>query len=73
MPSNRSSSPASVPPLKEMAQATHVEKGLSGAVNDQGRHPDELSPEEHKKVFRKIDIRLMPMLMVLYLIANLDR
>lgn len=28
---------------------------------------------EHKKVFRKIDLRLMPMLMSLYLIANIDR
>ncbi|KAJ0418910.1 major facilitator superfamily domain-containing protein [Aspergillus carlsbadensis] len=33
----------------------------------------DLSPEEHGKTFRKVDFRLMPMLMALYLIANLDR
>ncbi|KAL2864089.1 major facilitator superfamily domain-containing protein [Aspergillus lucknowensis] len=32
-----------------------------------------LSQEEHVKTFRKVDFRLMPMLMALYLIANLDR
>ncbi|KAJ8110811.1 hypothetical protein OPT61_g6440 [Boeremia exigua] len=36
-------------------------------------HDFSQNTKEHNKVFRKIDWRLMPMLMALYLIANLDR
>jgi hypothetical protein len=34
---------------------------------------DGFSQKDHKKAFWKVDWRLMPMLMALYLIANLDR
>jgi hypothetical protein len=32
-----------------------------------------MGQKQHNKAFRKVDWRLMPMLMSLYLIANLDR
>ncbi|KIA75792.1 hypothetical protein HK57_00406 [Aspergillus ustus] len=48
----------------------HIEMSQKGVQDD----PDlDLSHEEHVKTFRKVDWRLMPMLMALYLIANLDR
>lgn len=34
---------------------------------------DDVSPEQHRKTFRKVDFHLMPLLMALYLISNLDR
>lgn len=50
---------------------SHVEKALDTSSED--IHPDELSEEESDKTFRKVDFHLMPLLMGLYLIANLDR
>lgn len=73
MSSTRDVSPTSGPPLKDLAQTTHVEKYLSDGAAASEVHPDEVSPQQHKAMFRKIDIRLMPLLMMLYLIANLDR
>ncbi|KAL2848910.1 major facilitator superfamily domain-containing protein [Aspergillus pseudoustus] len=48
----------------------HVEMSQKGVQDDSEL---DLSREEHDKTFRKVDWRLMPMLMALYLIANLDR
>jgi hypothetical protein len=50
--------------------AVHLEMSQKGDPVDSEL---DLSPEEHGKTFRKVDFRLMPMLMALYLIANLDR
>lgn len=33
----------------------------------------DVSPEEQRRIFHKVDIRLVPMLALLYLIAHLDR
>lgn len=44
-----------------------------------GLHPDDaefytnFSEERRKKVIRKVDVRLVPMLAVLYLISHIDR
>lgn len=32
-----------------------------------------LTPEQEKKLWRKVDMRLMPMLSVIYLVAIIDR
>lgn len=52
---------------------SHMEKSLQLDTASEEAHPDELTKEEHDKTFRKVDLHLMPMLMALYLIANLDR
>lgn len=56
-------------------EVAHMEKSLKAdsASEEAAPHPDELTKEEHDKTFRKVDLHLMPMLMALYLIANLDR
>jgi hypothetical protein len=52
----------------------HLEDFLaSGLSQDDAVFLRDFPRAEHKKVFRKIDWRLMPMLMSLYLIANIDR
>lgn len=44
-----------------------------------GLHPDDaefynnFSPERRKKVIHKVDVRLVPMLAILYLISHIDR
>jgi hypothetical protein len=54
--------------------SVHVEHSLaSGLSQDDAIFLRDFSGAQHKKVFRKIDWRLMPMLMSLYLIANIDR
>lgn len=35
--------------------------------------PPQLSPEEEKRLWRKIDTRLMPILAIMYLMSFLDR
>lgn len=35
--------------------------------------PPKLSPEEEKRLWRRIDLRLMPILAVMYLMSFLDR
>lgn len=53
-------------------EALHLEKSFQNAT-DLETQIQSVSQEEHNKIFRKVDIRLMPMLMALYLVANLDR
>lgn len=52
---------------------SHIEKSLQLGIAHEEVHPDELTKEQHDKTFRKVDFHLLPMLMALYLIANLDR
>jgi hypothetical protein len=55
-------------------EAAHLEHSLrAGLSYDDATYVYEFSKKEHNKAFRKVDWRLMPMLMSLYLIANLDR
>ena len=52
----------------------HIEQSLaSGLSQNDAVFLRDFPSSEHKTVFRKIDWRLMPMLMSLYLIANIDR
>jgi hypothetical protein len=52
----------------------HLEHSLkAGLSHDDAHFLHDFPQDKHAKVFRKVDFRLMPMLMALYLIANLDR
>lgn len=53
-------------PARKDSDVCHVDKPDEEALDD-------VSPEQHAKTFRKVDWHLMPMLMALYLISNLDR
>ncbi|CAH0052262.1 unnamed protein product [Clonostachys solani] len=53
-------------------KAMHVEDPKQFDTTDDAIIED-VSAQAHKTAFRKVDYRLMPMLMALYLIANLDR
>lgn len=56
------------------ADAAHLEHSLrAGLSYEDATFVHEMTKKEHDKAFRKVDWRLMPMLMSLYLIANLDR
>ncbi|KAJ4298004.1 hypothetical protein N0V90_005903 [Kalmusia sp. IMI 367209] len=52
----------------------HLESSLrAGLIVEDAQFLHNFSHERHTKVFRKVDVRLMPMLMALYLVSNLDR
>lgn len=54
--------------------STHFEfSSTSGLSQDDAEFVRDYQKADHDKVFRKVDWRLMPMLMSLYLIANIDR
>lgn len=63
---------AATPPL-DNAEVAHLEKRQQAGLHDAVTGFEGMSPEQHSKTFRKDDLRLMPLLMALYLIANLDR
>ncbi|SPO06785.1 related to permease of the major facilitator superfamily [Cephalotrichum gorgonifer] len=76
MSSNVNDSSGSMPQSKDSdisRVVSHVEKPVQGGLGDDFACLDEVSKEQHAKTFRKVDWHLMPMLMALYLIANLDR
>lgn len=54
------------------SKAMHVEDPKQFDTTDDAIIED-VSAQAHKTAFRKVDYRLMPMLMALYLVANLDR
>ena len=55
-------------------ESAHLEHSLRAGLSHEEAHFLHDFPEkEHDKIYRKVDFRLMPMLMALYLIANLDR
>lgn len=55
-------------------ETSHLEKSLqAGLTHDEAQFIHDYSQKDHDKVFRTVDWRLMPLLMSLYLIANLDR
>ena len=56
------------------ADSAHVEHSLKAGLSyDEATLVRDFPQDQHNKAFRKIDLRLMPMLMSLYLVANLDR
>lgn len=70
MASVNEESSCATPQLKD-AHTMHVEKPHESAHDE--TELEELAHVEHVKTFRKVDWRLMPMLMALYLISNLYR
>lgn len=55
-------------------ESAHLEHSLKAGLSyDEANLVHDFDKKDHERAFRKIDIRLMPMLMALYLIANLDR
>lgn len=55
-------------------ETSHLEKSLqAGLSHDEAQFIHEYSQKDHDKTFRSVDWHLMPLLMSLYLIANLDR
>ncbi|OJJ54519.1 hypothetical protein ASPSYDRAFT_61118 [Aspergillus sydowii CBS 593.65] len=59
---------------KPAVETGHLEHALQdGLSQDDATFLHEFPQTAHRKAFRKVDFRLMPMLMALYLIANLDR
>jgi len=70
----------SIIPEKATWTETRQEQSISesvGRVDFGGESslppPPELTPEQEKKLWRKIDYRLMPILSALYLMSFLDR
>lgn len=51
---------------------SHLEKSSSGSLENQPQ-PQEDDPVEAKRIIRKIDYRLIPMLMAMYTLTFLDR
>ena len=50
-----------------------VKKTLAYGGDDTLPPPPELTPEQEKKLWRKIDLQLMPILTLMYLCSFLDR
>jgi sugar phosphate permease len=59
--------------IKEKSSIVQLEHSKSASTPSEVLTPPTLSPTEEAKVWRKIDIRLMPMFALLYLFAFLDR
>lgn len=58
---------------RSSADISHVEKPSDSKLIDNDAELYGISHEEHNRTFRKVDWHLMPLLMALYLISNLDR
>ncbi|CAN8100746.1 unnamed protein product [Discula destructiva] len=56
-------------------KAVHVIDGVNviGLSEDDFNHYQMFTPQMRKKLNRKIDVRLIPILGMLYLVSNLDR
>ena len=60
--------------IEDKTSTTHLVICSKSAFDSSERlAPPTLTPEEEAKVWRKIDIRLMPILALLYLFSFLDR
>lgn len=62
----------------EKKQEANVDVESSTSVTDEGLDngepaPPKLTPEQEKKLYRKIDLWLMPILTIMYLFSFLDR
>lgn len=55
-------------------ETSHLEQSLqAGLSHEEATFVHEYPKKDHEKTFRTVDWHLMPLLMSLYLIANLDR
>ncbi|KAK4032961.1 putative transporter-like protein 24 [Parachaetomium inaequale] len=59
----------------EKAAAVHIIDNFRvlGLTDDDAAFYNNFSPERRKRVMRKVDMRLVPMLAILYLVSHLDR
>jgi hypothetical protein len=58
----------------EKANFQHLEKYLkAGLSHEDAEYLNSISEKEQRRIFHKVDWRLCPMLMILYLISHLDR
>lgn len=63
-----------MPTTEKKVSVTHLEDGSKGAPDLSGSIvPHTLTPEEEARVWRKIDLRLIPILALLYLFSFIDR
>ncbi|ELQ35185.1 hypothetical protein OOU_Y34scaffold00724g1 [Pyricularia oryzae Y34] len=67
--SGRSGSPDEKPAVAMI----EGQQNLGALSEDDARFLSNFPPEDHKKVIRKVDLRLIPMLMILYLMTYLDK
>lgn len=63
---------------KNIRDGSLVDKGTLEAEIDRASSADDdtpraLSPEEEKRLWRKVDLRLMPILSLIYLLSFMDR
>ena len=50
-----------------------VDVVYASSVGGAERPPMQLTPEEERRIYRKIDLRLLPILTIMYLASYLDR
>jgi hypothetical protein len=56
------------------ATVEHLEKYMrAGLTQEDAQFLHDIPEKEQRKIFHKVDVRLCPMLMILYLISHLDR
>lgn len=59
---------------KQLATFEHLEKHMrAGLTQEDAQFLYDIPEKEQRRIFHKVDIRLCPMLMILYLISHLDR
>ncbi|KAF9220039.1 MFS general substrate transporter [Gyrodon lividus] len=54
-------------------QASDTQLENAGPMNDVADAPPILTPEQEKRLWRKVDLRLMPILSLMYLLSFMDR
>lgn len=58
----------------EKADFQHLEKYMKAGLSyEDAQFLHDVPEKEQKRIFHKVDVRLCPMLMILYLISHLDR
>ena len=56
------------------ATVEHLEQHMkAGLTQEDAQFLHDIPEKEQRKIFHKVDVRLCPMLMMLYLISHLDR
>lgn len=50
-----------------------IENATVNGIMNNGEVPPKLTPEQERKVYHKVDMRLMPILTLMYLASFLDR
>ena len=66
----RYSTSGDVTPIREKAELTHVEKA---ELETSSNNVPFIDPEKQRKLVRKIDLHVLPLVMLLYLNSFIDR